>query len=555
MTVWIDGALVAARRRARLGARPRPRRRRRRVRDAPRLPRRSRSRGRGTSRGCTRRPTGSVSRARRRRAPRRGRRRARRQRPEPKRGCASPSPAASRRPDRAAAPVPPTRSSSRSRSSRRTDVDVVSRRGRATKRGALAGLKTISYAANVRALAYAHERGAQRSDVREHAGQPVRGDRIERVRRARRRARHSAAVGRLPAGVTRALCSSSRAPTGIATEERDMPIDALAAVDEAFLSSTTREVQPIAHIDGVRLPIARGPITAAARGRVLRPRRPRPRSVTGPEMHDVAGAGARRRRRSIVAAVDDEIALVGERLARRPRTSRARARRGPAGRGSPSAAAAVGDDASRGRRAGRRTRAATRRGARRDRPVDRVRGRDLGELGGERVGAHVEPMPTTTAPAPSASARIPASLRSSTTTSFGHLSRGSEPGERASTASSAASPAASVTRCTRVRRQIAGAAAPRPAAPHPAARPTCGRAGPGPRSARRRPRRHPRARPRAAHSSRYRLVESTTSNQRTSANRVPASAVDPGRAHVRLRVGGARPGIDRRIRRCIRPHP
>ena len=32
-----------------------------------------------------------------------------------------------------------------------------------------------------------------------------------------------------------------------------MPIGALAQADEAFLSSTTREVQPIAHVDGVAL--------------------------------------------------------------------------------------------------------------------------------------------------------------------------------------------------------------------------------------------------------------------------------------------------------------
>ena len=34
------------------------------------------------------------------------------------------------------------------------------------------------------------------------------------------------------------------------TEERDVPVRAIAEADEAFLSSTTREVQPIAHVDG-----------------------------------------------------------------------------------------------------------------------------------------------------------------------------------------------------------------------------------------------------------------------------------------------------------------
>ncbi|HEX5096641.1 MAG TPA: aminotransferase class IV, partial [Acidimicrobiia bacterium] len=44
--------------------------------------------------------------------------------------------------------------------------------------------------------------------------------------------------------------------------EADVPIDALARADEAFLSSTTREVQPIAHVDGAALPAAPGPVSA-----------------------------------------------------------------------------------------------------------------------------------------------------------------------------------------------------------------------------------------------------------------------------------------------------
>ena len=35
----------------------------------------------------------------------------------------------------------------------------------------------------------------------------------------------------------------------------------LASADEAFLTSTTREVQPIAHVDGVALPAAPGPVS------------------------------------------------------------------------------------------------------------------------------------------------------------------------------------------------------------------------------------------------------------------------------------------------------
>ncbi|MGH9267985.1 MAG: 4-amino-4-deoxychorismate lyase, partial [Acidimicrobiales bacterium] len=46
--------------------------------------------------------------------------------------------------------------------------------------------------------------------------------------------------------------------------EADLPVDALAEADEAFLSSTTREVQPIRAVDGRALTAAPGPLTAAA---------------------------------------------------------------------------------------------------------------------------------------------------------------------------------------------------------------------------------------------------------------------------------------------------
>ena len=49
---------------------------------------------------------------------------------------------------------------------------------------------------------------------------------------------------------------------GIDAMEADRPVDALATADEAFLSSTTREVQAIAHVDGTALPHAPGPMTA-----------------------------------------------------------------------------------------------------------------------------------------------------------------------------------------------------------------------------------------------------------------------------------------------------
>jgi branched-chain amino acid aminotransferase len=51
--------------------------------------------------------------------------------------------------------------------------------------------------------------------------------------------------------------------TGVA-EEADVPLGALASAAEAFLSSTTREVQPIRSVDGAALAACPGPLTSAA---------------------------------------------------------------------------------------------------------------------------------------------------------------------------------------------------------------------------------------------------------------------------------------------------
>ena len=47
-------------------------------------------------------------------------------------------------------------------------------------------------------------------------------------------------------------------------EEEDLPLSALADADEAFLTSSTRDVQPISTVDGAALPATPGPLTKAA---------------------------------------------------------------------------------------------------------------------------------------------------------------------------------------------------------------------------------------------------------------------------------------------------
>ncbi|MCU1374799.1 MAG: ilvE3, partial [Actinomycetia bacterium] len=46
--------------------------------------------------------------------------------------------------------------------------------------------------------------------------------------------------------------------------ERDLPFGILAEADEVFLTSSTREVQAVAHIDGRAVAAAPGPVTVAA---------------------------------------------------------------------------------------------------------------------------------------------------------------------------------------------------------------------------------------------------------------------------------------------------
>ena len=129
-------------------------------------------------------------------------------------------------------------------------VDVVLAPWSRNENGAIAGLKTISYAANVRALAYAKERGAGEAIFTNTQGNlcEATGSNVFVVRDGVL-ATPPASAGCL-LGVTRALILQLAREGGIAAEERDLAVDALVESDEAFLSSTTREVQPIARVDG-----------------------------------------------------------------------------------------------------------------------------------------------------------------------------------------------------------------------------------------------------------------------------------------------------------------
>lgn len=146
------------------------------------------------------------------------------------------------------------------------------------ERGALTGVKSTSYAENACALAYATARGAGeavfanlRDELCEGAGSNVFLVEDGRV------VTPPEATGCLP-GVTRALVLEVCEDEGIDAVERRSPVDALARASEAFLTSTTREVQAIARVDDRMLETCPGPFTVriTLAFRALRERDPDP---------------------------------------------------------------------------------------------------------------------------------------------------------------------------------------------------------------------------------------------------------------------------------------
>lgn len=124
---------------------------------------------------------------------------------------------------------------------------------------AVAGLKTTSYAENVVALAYALERGAGEALFLNLVGNVCEGTGSNIFVGVDGRLVTPPLSAGCLAGVTRALILE-----GGHGVEADVTIDDLHRASEAFLASTTREVQAIGHVDRRPLPSAPGPLTEAA---------------------------------------------------------------------------------------------------------------------------------------------------------------------------------------------------------------------------------------------------------------------------------------------------
>jgi branched-chain amino acid aminotransferase len=142
-------------------------------------------------------------------------------------------------------------------------VRVVTAPWTRNENSAVAGLKTTSYAENVRALAFAHQRGASEAIFANTRGElcEATGSNVFLVTDGVLRTPPEAAGCLL--GVTRALVLQLCGDAGIEAKETALGPGELRDVQEAFLTSSTREVQPISHIDDHALPAAPGPVTAA----------------------------------------------------------------------------------------------------------------------------------------------------------------------------------------------------------------------------------------------------------------------------------------------------
>lgn len=130
------------------------------------------------------------------------------------------------------------------------------------ERGALAGVKTISYAENALALADAHRQGATEAIFANTQGNLCEGSGTNVFVVLNGELVTPPLSAGCLAGVSRALVIER---CGLNVEQRDLPIELLYVADEAFLTSSTRDVQPIRSVDGRALASCPGPVTEEVR--------------------------------------------------------------------------------------------------------------------------------------------------------------------------------------------------------------------------------------------------------------------------------------------------
>lgn len=132
------------------------------------------------------------------------------------------------------------------------------------ERGALSGLKTTSYGENVVALSIAERAGASEALFANTVGDLCEGTGSNVFIGLGGRLLTPTLESGCLAGITRELLLEALAAAGTPAEVVDVPMARLGEVDEMFLVSTGRHVQPVSRIDGRALPHCPGLLTAAA---------------------------------------------------------------------------------------------------------------------------------------------------------------------------------------------------------------------------------------------------------------------------------------------------
>ncbi len=143
-----------------------------------------------------------------------------------------------------------------------TDVGAVRVPWTRNERAATAGLKTTSYAENVVALAYAHERGGSEALLGNSRDELCEGTGTNVVVVVDGELVTPPLTSGCLAGITRELLLEWAADEGLPVVERSVPLAVLDDAQEVLLTSSTRDVQPLAHVDS--RPLARGELSRAA---------------------------------------------------------------------------------------------------------------------------------------------------------------------------------------------------------------------------------------------------------------------------------------------------
>ncbi|MEI7780193.1 MAG: aminotransferase class IV [Actinomycetes bacterium] len=124
------------------------------------------------------------------------------------------------------------------------------------ERGATAGIKSTSYAENIIALAYAHQREATEAIFANTIGNLCEGTGSNIFVVVDGELITPPLMSGCLAGVTRGLVIEWNG-----AEERDLPVTILTSAAEVFLASSTRDIQPVHRVDDRNIDVP-GPITA-----------------------------------------------------------------------------------------------------------------------------------------------------------------------------------------------------------------------------------------------------------------------------------------------------